>query len=83
MRNTTIKKEFGKLLKASRMRVSMTRQAMANMLGVAVQTIQSWEDGRTFPTDLSIIDDLDRETGIYIPTLLDETIKNIRDRKRK
>jgi len=83
MKNTTIKAEFGKLLYRNRKAKSLSREIVADELGISTRTLANWEKGKTFIEDLSIIDDMDKNYDINIPTLLQQAITNIRSRQRR
>lgn len=36
-------------LKAARINAGLTQQALAELVGVSVSTIKSWESGKTYP----------------------------------
>lgn len=77
----SIKKEFGRRFRQKRKNIQhptrqqcMSRQCMADKLGMSPKTIQSWEMGRTFPENLSMVCKLDRMFGINVPENLSEII---------
>jgi len=97
IRSSTIKKEFGKLLKKARIKKGLKRTELARFLKLKKkkkltqtatdtekynwQRIANWENGIHFIRDLSLIPEIYYLTGIYIPALLDEAIKNILARR--
>ncbi len=80
--SSTIRKEFGKILKKERIKIGMTREKLAGCLDIDPGTILSWEMGRSFIKDLSLIIDLQIVSEIYIPNILDEAVKNVMFRRK-
>lgn len=60
------KTAFGRLFREARDQCGMSRAALSIRVGVSAKTIQSWEVGRTFIEDLSIIPILDSELDTSI-----------------
>jgi transcriptional regulator with XRE-family HTH domain len=67
-----IKREFGKKFRAARDAKKLSRAALGLRLGISPKTIQSWEMGRTFIEDLSLIGPIERELGISVSGLIAE-----------
>lgn len=67
-----IKADFGKRLRKARDAKRFSRQVLGVRLGVSPKTIQSWEMGRTFIENLSLIPAIERELEISISSLIDE-----------
>jgi transcriptional regulator with XRE-family HTH domain len=81
MKSETVKKEFGNLFRIARGKANLSRRELALRIGVSRNTIMNWEFGKTFIEDFGLFDSIQEHTGIYVPALLDETVKNIRARK--
>jgi DNA-binding XRE family transcriptional regulator len=58
-----IKREWGARIRMLRMDEGLTRFALGGIIGVSPKTIQAWEDGRSFPDDLSVLSRL-KESGV-------------------
>ncbi len=72
-----IKADFGKRLREARDSKKYSRQVLGVRLGVSPKTIQSWEMGRTFIENLSLIPAIERELDISISKLIkDATYTN-------
>lgn len=71
-----IKADFGKRLRKARDAKRFSRQVLGVRLGVSPKTIQSWEMGRTFIENLSLIPAIERELEISISSLIDEATCN-------
>ncbi len=67
-----IKREFGKKFRAARDAKKLSRAALGLRLGISPKTIQSWEMGRTFIEDLSLIGPIERELAISVSALIAE-----------
>ena len=63
--------EIGKRLKDMRTGMGMTQEECAEKLGVARQTLSSWESGRTFPDIRSVVAISDL-FGVSLDALLKE-----------
>jgi transcriptional regulator with XRE-family HTH domain len=73
--NVAIKKSFGEKLKVSRLAAGYSRAKLAAELGISAKTIQSWETGRTFPENMSLIPIIESRLGFFIPDMLSETVR--------
>lgn len=71
-----IKADFGKRLRKARDAKKYSRQVLGVRLGVSPKTIQSWEMGRTFIENLSLIPAIERELDVSISSLIDEATGN-------
>ena len=65
---------IGRQLKAARCRSGLSRTALGARVGVSPKTIQSWEIGRTFIENLSILPALERELSVNVGALLNQLI---------
>lgn len=65
-----IKAEFGKRFRAARDAKKLSRAAFGVRLGISPKTIQSWEMGRTFIEDLSLIPAIEAELDISVSDLI-------------
>lgn len=74
-----IKKEFGKAFEKRRYGLKLSRQAMALKLDISPRTIESWEIGRTFPNDMSIIHKIYAVYYINIPYILAYVIESYQE----
>lgn len=61
-----IKARFGKHLRAARDAKKISRATLGVRLGVSPKTIQSWEMGRTFIEDLSLVPSIEAELDISV-----------------
>lgn len=66
----SLKEEFGARFRAARDARKLSRAALGVRLGVSPKTIQSWEMGRTFIEDLSLVPAIEAELGITFAGLL-------------
>jgi DNA-binding transcriptional regulator YiaG len=73
--NASIKKSFGEKMKISRKIAGYSRAKLAVELGVSSKTIQSWETGRTFPENMSLVPIIETKLGFFIPDILGETVR--------
>lgn len=73
--NETIKKAFGEKFKMARNATGYSRAKLSVELGVSAKTIQSWETGRTFPENMSLIPEVEKKLGFFIPDILSETVR--------
>lgn len=73
--NAVIKKAFGEKLKTARTLAGYSRAKLSVELGVSSKTIQSWETGRTFPENMSLVPVIEKKLGFFIPEILGETVK--------
>ena len=76
MSNREICKRFGKALRNAREYRRMTRSVLAERIGVSPKTIQSWEGGRTFVEDLSLLKSLGAVLGFNMCMMLDNAMEN-------
>ncbi len=74
MMTKTIKEEFGKRLRYARDAKRLSRAALGVRLGVSPKTIQSWEMGRTFIEDLSLIPAIESELGVAVSALIAKSV---------
>lgn len=70
MMSREIKTDFGRMFRAARDQKRISRAALSVRLGVSPKTIQSWEMGRTFIEDLSLIPLIESELGISVSDLI-------------
>jgi transcriptional regulator with XRE-family HTH domain len=70
MQTSTLKHEFGKRFRAAREDHKLSRAALAVRLGISPKTIQSWEMGRTFIENLSLIPAIEAELNTTFAELL-------------
>lgn len=68
--SATIKGEFGKRFRAARDAKKLSRAALGLRLGISPKTIQSWEMGRTFIENLSLIPSIESELNISVSDLI-------------
>ena len=73
--NTSIKKSFGEKMKLARNSAGYSRSKLAIELSVSSKTIQSWETGRTFPENMSLVPLIESKLGFFIPDILGETVR--------
>jgi len=73
--NLSIKKSFGEKMKLARSMTGYSRQKLSVELGVSSKTIQSWETGRTFPENMSLVPVIEQKLGFFIPDILGETVR--------
>jgi transcriptional regulator with XRE-family HTH domain len=59
-----MKKQFGKMVRAARDSKGLSREQLAEIIGISPKTVQSWENGRTFPEDLSLLPTIGTALGI-------------------
>lgn len=71
----SIKNEFGKRFREARDAKKLSRAALGLRLGVSPKTIQSWEMGRTFIENLSLIPAIEDELEINIPEIIDRSVR--------
>ena len=55
---------FPELLKASRERLGLTQEQVADMLGIKQSTVSGWESGRRIPDDPKHFRAVERHLGI-------------------
>jgi len=65
-----IKAEFGKKFREARDLKKLSRATLGVRLGISPKTIQSWEMGRTFIEDLSLIPAIESELDISVSNLI-------------
>ena len=70
----TIKQIFGKMLRKARDNKGLSRGTLADRLGISPKTVQSWEEGRTFIANLSLIPILDEMLDISVLQLTGDAI---------
>jgi transcriptional regulator with XRE-family HTH domain len=70
MTSPSLKTEFGQRFRTARDGKKLSRAALAMRLGISPKTIQSWEMGRTFIEDLSLIPAIESELGVSFAHLL-------------
>lgn len=83
-----IRKRFGEKFRLARDDASLSRAKLAKKLGISPKTIQSWEMGRTFIEDLSLIPKLNRALNLgkksdTILDMLDESLSSKKQAARK
>ena len=64
-------KDFGNRLAALRKNANLTQNDIARAVGVTIQAVSKWENGRNFP-DLAYLDDLASVLGVEIKELFFE-----------
>jgi transcriptional regulator with XRE-family HTH domain len=69
-----LKLEFGRRFRDARDRLGFSRASLGLRLGISPKTIQSWEMGRTFIEDLSLIPALEAELDISISAIIAEAV---------
>lgn len=69
-----IKDEFGRLFRGARDAKKLSRASLGLRLGISPKTIQSWEMGRTFIEDLSLIPAIEAELDISLSDLIDRAV---------
>jgi transcriptional regulator with XRE-family HTH domain len=73
--NKLIKVSFGEKMKIARKLAGYSRAKLAVELSVSAKTIQSWETGRTFPENMSLVPLIEKRLGFFIPDILGETVR--------
>jgi transcriptional regulator with XRE-family HTH domain len=73
--NAAIKKSFGEKMKICRKNAGYSRAKLAVELGVSSKTIQSWETGRTFPENMSLVPIIEKKLGFFVPDILGQTVR--------
>ncbi len=73
MMSSQIKLEFGRRFREARDAKKLSRAALGLRLGISPKTIQSWEMGRTFIEDLSLIPAIQAELDISVSDLIAES----------
>jgi len=73
--NKAIKASFGAKFEIARKNAGFSRAKLGEVIGVSGKTIQSWENGRTWPENMSLIPNIERILGIFIPKILGETVR--------
>lgn len=68
----SVKLAFGKRFREARDGKKLSRAALGQRLGISPKTIQSWEMGRTFIEDLSLIPAIEVELEISVSDLIAE-----------
>lgn len=68
--SSEIKAEFGKRFREARDEKKLSRATLGVRLGISPKTIQSWEMGRTFIEDLSLIPAIENELSISVSDLI-------------
>ena len=71
---STIKQLFGNLFRTARDDKGLSRSRLAHQLGISPKTVQSWEIGRSFIEDLSLIPILDEVLDISVLQLTGDAI---------
>jgi transcriptional regulator with XRE-family HTH domain len=74
---SNIKAEFGKQFRSARDAKKLSRAALAMRLGISPKTIQSWEMGRTFIENLSLIPAIEAELTISVTSLIEKSTRGI------
>ena len=77
--------KFGEKLKNARVRIGMTQDAVAKMIGVSRQSLSNWENDRTYP-DLASVLKLSDLYGLSLDDLLREDMdlrRRIEEKKEK
>jgi transcriptional regulator with XRE-family HTH domain len=72
--DNNMKIEFGKRLRVQREKKGFSRASLGLRLGISPKTIQSWENGRTFIENLSLIPALEAELDASISALITDAI---------
>lgn len=72
-----IKREWGARIRTLREKAQLTRVALGEMVGVSPKTLQSWEDGRSFPDDLSVLWSLGKALGNDTVAMLSMSLESI------
>ncbi len=70
MNTQELKSEFGKRFRTARDAKKLSRAALGQRLGISPKTIQSWEMGRTFVENLSLIPAIEAELGVRFAYLM-------------
>lgn len=78
-----IKSRFGALLRAARERQKISRANLAQKLDVSPKTVQSWEMGRTFIEDLSLVPHMEAELGISFHEIIELALSSDEHRSVK
>ncbi len=73
MGSQSFKSQFGKRFRRAREERRLSRAALGVRLGISPKTIQSWEMGRTFIEDLSLIPAIEAELNVTLAYLLGVT----------
>jgi transcriptional regulator with XRE-family HTH domain len=73
--NKAIKASFGEKFEIARKNAGFSRAKLGEVIGVSGKTIQSWENGRTWPENMSLIPIIEKILGIFIPKILGETVR--------
>ena len=73
--NKAIKASFGEKFEIVRKNAGLSRAKLGAVIGVSGKTIQSWENGRTWPENMSLIPIIEKTLGIFIPKILGETVR--------
>jgi len=73
--NALIKKSFGEKMKIARKLAGYSRAKLAVELGVSSKTIQSWETGRTFPENMSLVPIIEKKLSFFVPEILGQTVR--------
>lgn len=63
--------EIGKKLKSARLKAGLTQEAVADTIHVSRQTISNWENAKSYPDIVSVVD-LSNLYGISLDELLKE-----------
>lgn len=74
-----IKNRFGTLFRAARDRLKISRATLSHRLGISPKTIQSWEMGRTFVEDLSLVPLIEAELGISFHDIVEVALNSDAD----
>ena len=77
MNETTLKTGFGKCFRDAREVRKLSRAALGLRLGISPKTIQSWEMGRTFPEDLSLIPAIEQELGVSFSDMISASMEQV------
>lgn len=77
MTENTLKTGFGKCFRDAREACKLSRAALGLRLGISPKTIQSWEMGRTFPEDLSLIPAIEQELGISFSDMISASMEHV------
>jgi len=73
--NKAIKTSFGAKFEIARKNAGFSRAKLGTQIGVSGKTVQSWENGRTWPENMSLIPVIEKILGIFIPKILGETVR--------
>lgn len=72
--NTKTKKSFGEKFRLARDATGYSRAKLGVEISVSAKTIQSWEEGRTFPENLGLFPVIRDKLGFNVTKILGETL---------